>query len=322
VRFALAALAVASCTACARAVTPADAVAVADASADVVPPADAGPYPQSIFVRACALSRSCGIPFDPLGLPGVYSSDCVAWFQVATSTVGVLDAFTQATFNCAVMAHDCASFRACAIGTANPACPGPSQCMGSIRRECDRAPGGTTYSAVAAFDCASAMPPQMCVESMGTADCSDGTACNSTDPPRCEGDVSVRCNPGGRITRAECQWLFPGTSCTAGVCASGAACAGMTGVVCTGSVATVCDVRTNHVLSVDCRAVFDGTCSMTSSSGIVACVPDATECTFGTWRCNGTRLETCVNGHVRGIDCSSIGLSTCGVGRETGAVCE
>jgi hypothetical protein len=272
------------------------------------------------------LAQSCGADFNPLdgtfAAPYGSGADCVDYFEIATTSPGVLDVYTQTAFNCAVGATDCAHYLACATGGREAqSCNGQnSYCDGSSFVRCDAA----RMHPVFAFDCSNAMPAQGCVVGDGLAQCGSVTPCTNALPTcSASGGVITTCF-GGQQAQAACDWLYPGTTCNADVfaCVQGSGCKpGSFGMCGLHDALFTCSAR-GELITIDCASVFDGQCLIPAMSMSARCVTNVHECIPGERRCNGSQVDVCVNGRFHAFDCTSIGLTSCGANPSGLIVCQ
>jgi hypothetical protein len=155
-----------------------------------------------------------------------------------------------------------------------------------------------------------------------TSACGEGACDAQAFVPRCAGDDLVSC-PSGAAVRRACP---SGTRCdpnggAARCVGTGPPCAPETAPRCEGTDLVTCvagaEARTACAGPDDARV-----CAVPPGATFAACVGSFGECSGATFldRCNGTRLEYCQDGRVRGLDCQSLGYLGCQIGDPQGQI--
>jgi hypothetical protein len=225
--------------------------------------------------------------------------------------------------DCAAIAADCSAWLACSSGGHCPDfCPMGFGwvCDGDTLVVCSYTTPNGTYGTVW-DDCAA--KGMHC--DAGSASCTTGASCSAPADYHCEGNVITACNGG--LAYAE--------TCSAGFTCQDVSFDGAPSAACVEADAPTCSSPAPHcngdVLelclfgqfpdSIDCTSpAIEATCL--EAFGNATCVPLAPDCTDGAPdRCHGDALSTCLNGHFRDVDCTSIGFRTCRDGGPGPAVC-
>jgi hypothetical protein len=258
------------------------------------------------FVAACARVRAC-VP-DPASVPSLSECAELAAAQRASST---------SAYRCANAANaDCAAILACLAG------PVPvSECSAADAPACvdahdlGRCLGGTPF----VTGCAEGESCIAANAASGIAGCGR-QACGETYVPTCEGERILRCAAGVLVAEACASGARCVPAASEGAAATcvgeGAACTPdqLGGTHCDGTRLTSCVGGREAVR--DCRAEgVDGTCQ-TNVDAPSVCVGAGGECAGAGFadRCNGTRLEYCLDGTIAGVDCAQLGFAACDLG--------
>jgi hypothetical protein len=220
----------------------------------------------------------------------------------------------QRYVDCVTTSSDCAAVLACASAKHDTAyCAADAiSCDGDTRVVCF---GGWGLSLE---DCTA--EGLRCVSANQTSSCSSGVSCDwITDHGHCDGPRIISCASGTHTEKIfDCRSLDTAASCGAVTDSEDPECVkegtgscGPDSVRCEGKIGIAC----SHGLErrVDCGG-FASHCVVRDNS--LSCEPDAAECARSSPdRCNGDTLEVCVNGHYVATPCSSIGLTTCEMGK-------
>ena len=276
---------------------------------------DTSPSPQTL-ARTCILATGCnsGTALDaPVGA-------CATLYRTAINS-GVVAAAGVPTregvriVSCGT-ANNCSDYNACITlhhdATYCSAHPGLS-CDGSIIVNCSSA------RTEAAVDCASY--GLSCQQVGNEASCTDGAACDpAVDRPRCDGNRFIACNANTRLSAPiDCAQFSTGWTCGSGGDGNPRcipptnACSG-NATRCDGDTLISCSMALGHEQRVDCTQIYSGGhCSVANNAA--QCVPgNGSTCSLTTPdTCVGTQLQTCLEGALTTIDCTSLGFRTCQV---------
>lgn len=292
-----------ACAGCASTATPRDA-GIGDAAQSDAPSELLG-----LAARACVLMAQCNAP--------VSISSCGRQFltmMYPDRGSGARDTALRLV-QCG-SATDCAAFRSCEIGgRAASYCaahPG-STCDGDTLIYC-----GSNYNV--ALPCG--MYGVACLGANGTANCATNEQCvDPTHTSECAGNRLIVCAGGaGAPSGFDCALGLAGGICVAdggsAQCVPSTPCSQLSSEPrCDGNVAASC--MDGHDRRIDCAAANGGQCVASAATGAYAlesaCVPMGAVCDANTAidRCNGTRVEGCLEGQWVGVDCRSIGLANC-----------
>jgi hypothetical protein len=296
-----------------------DADAGTEASAD-----GALPSAQTI-ARFCALSAICAHPGSQtqLDVPGCAETQ-IAYEYSSAGPIG--RSLLQRYVACA-SAGSCAAFDTCLLGGLSPdycATHPALSCNGDTLIECSM-----LYAYGLGIDC---RQYGLRCTTVGTgAGCSDGTPCTASSPASaCNGNRLELCGMGlatNQISGEDCALTIAGGVCSAtdggAACVPPTTCATSDLPHCEGNVAAWC--LGGYETRVDCTEVANGRCAPTDA-GIYElswlCVPSGAVCDprITPDHCNGTSIESCVQGQIVDVDCASIGFTTC-VAVPGGATC-
>jgi hypothetical protein len=275
------------------------------------------PSPATIQ-KSCVFDISCEAA---QGTPGRRDSSgvCVATAQTAFAVGLPFQAEATRQIECAASSTTCTDWQRCTSRDHGPsycASHRGASCDGNLLIHCGSADG---YGQP--FDCAAY--GLECRTANGSAACVDAvrTACDPTQPERCDGNRAIACNEGTReVASVDCGAVLPGSSC--GVVAVGrrqvASCLPAGPLCqsgqprCDGNTLVLCSNPGGREQRVDCAATFGGTCGVVRDRA--QCVFTGGECSpESDDRCSGDKLEVCVNGRYVATECASLGFRTCGL---------
>jgi len=260
------------------------------------------------LVNACIVSSACSVKRYPR------ISDCVdSYFNLALR-FGLGPVYDQ-IFGCLADAKgDCdAAFECYGSHRAAGTCDTTYQakCSSNKALTCDTLAGPNGNGRVFTFDCSHA--GLSCRTRQGgsfEADCTVG-ACNTGDPRRCDGNRLLSCKTDGNLELDDCatRGLVCGKTATGGL-----ECIGEMDEACDSSYQAHCmagaDVAAicvnGKVHREDCtRRPFNKRCEA------AACVRSGTACADEFNRCQGDKMQYCLDGSWHTVDCVGIGLGAC-----------
>jgi hypothetical protein len=283
------------------------ALALTGCSANTAPSTDT-------LARGCVLANACNASNAIGGTVG----QCAAFWQVAINT-GQFAAFGIPTreavriANCG-SASNCSAYANCLALDHNAAYCGahPGQsCDGNVLVQCPM------NGAPNAFDCGAYGLSCRATGAM-TATCTNGNACDPmTSPPRCDGSRIVSCGDDHLEVALDCGQFGPSWTCGNGM--TGVRCVPPTSSCtadatrCDGDTLVTCPRELLHEIRTDCTQEFSGGhCSLINSRA--TCVPGNSGCDVTSAdTCSGAVIQTCINGNMSQIDCTSLGFARCEV---------
>ncbi len=252
------------------------------------------------LVEACVRSTACGINAY------AYVSQCVDSYYTLHRRYGHGTLYAN-VYHCVNDAKaDCDAIFKC-YGAKR----GASACDTTYKASCSggRATFCDLSNMILTFDC-SAVDLTCAVNKTYTSDAKCGKgSCSVGYPARCEDDQLIHCE-NGIISIDDC----PAQGLTCGAVDGRAECVGNSGEACSaGSYTSSCKGDVAHsctkgrVRSEDCS---ERTYHTNCKDG--ACVETHSQCTTGSLdRCNGEKLEACLDGKWKTFDCKGMGFGAC-----------
>lgn len=274
--------------------------ALADGGVQVTPVSD------QELLDACIRASACGVKTFPT------LANCVEAYHTLYVPQGIRKIYDH-IFHCVNEARgDCEEVSKCF--QRGGACDSSfkARCEGTRAISCD-----TIDKRIYTVDCAVAgLECGVRSGSSTTASCTPGS-CYSSFQPACKGDIKQSCI-GGVIE----QWDCAEEGLTCGPVGNKEDCIGeITSSCgkgwfdyCKGSVAYTCVNYTQHRTDCAKSRIYNTKCDQGS------CVAAGTACDKDNNRCNGDKLEACLDGKWRSFDCSKLGLGPCWPG-SVGANC-
>lgn len=266
------------------------------------------------IINGCIASSACGLKVYPS------LSACVAAYYNLHRSLG-LGPIYDSIYRCVNAAKgDCQAIEKChgRGGTCDQSYV--AQCKGTVAHSCD-----LIEKRVYQLDCG--LASMVCGIKTGQtymADCTPGT-CDASFKEQCQGSRELTCS-AGIIELRECAEL--GMTCgygggfkatygckgeTSQMCFSfgkdpfKSSCDGATALTCVGGTVHKEDCKRHELLNTACTGA--------------SCVPAGTQCVSELNRCNGEKLEACMDGTWKQFDCKTLGFGPCVKGSSYGANC-
>jgi hypothetical protein len=271
----------------------------------------AGVLSYNELIDACVRTAACEIKTQPR------LSNCVDYYRTLLRNLGLRPIYDR-IFRCVNAAQgDCTAIFAC-FG----ADPWAGRCDRGFKAACDESSAITCDlldRRVYIYDCAHA-GLQCKVKSTDTweATCSKGGCSLGSYTRRCDGDRVLTCYQGVIVVE-DC--VAQDLVCDA---------EGLSGARCVGAQKKACDENKytpscngntaltcvgDHVHEIDCGLqMIDRRCAAGR------CVPSGSGCSDQFNRCAGDKLQGCLDGSWKDMDCVAMGLQPC-VNKTHGAVC-
>lgn len=257
------------------------------------------PLTDQELIDGCARASACGILSYPV------LSNCVGAYHEIYSRVALAPIYDR-LYRCVNAAGgDCAAIANCygRRGSCNSSYK--ATCEGTVAVSCD-----LLDKTVYALDCSAAgMSCGVKASQPSAATCTPGSCVQGSYQARCQGNRLLICT-GGMIEvqdcsrdRAFCVTTKKGTLCRGNRRAS---CDTKSyKASCLGNVAVTCHNGREHWTDCGQFRAFKSACK----GG--ACVPAHSACDHAMNRCAGDRLEVCLDGAWKTVDCKALGLGTC-----------
>jgi len=265
------------------------------------------------LVNACIVSSACGVKRYPK------VGECVDYYYTTHLPLGLGPVYDR-IFGCLAQAKgDCAAAFDCygshkAAGRCDTTYV--AKCEGSKALSCDTLAGPDGDGRVFTFDCADAALTCSTRKSgsLFEADCTPGPCSAPGTNRKCEGDRRISCKADGNIEVIDCA--VQGLVCEKSP---------LTGALdCTGEASDECDIppdahqnRCEGSVAVTCvnNKIHRQDCAKRPyNTRCVAgeCKPAGSACDADDFnRCQGDKLEYCLDGTWRSVDCAAIGLRPC-----------
>ncbi|HEX4458981.1 MAG TPA: hypothetical protein VIA18_13485 [Polyangia bacterium] len=265
------------------------------------------------MLTSAELTKTCVLAMSCLAVPEFVSgSACAAELEdgigSGEGTFAADAADLTRLMACAASSNDCTSILACYTRNhVSDYCSthNATSCDGDLLVGCFNGYGLLTR------DCTKS--GTHCAEANGAATCSDGKACDSTTPSRCDGNSFTTCDTTTNLeSKIDC-----GTVVSNGVCDATIGCTPPLGAACTANACTSDTVGfecgSGRQVPVDCSA-FGEKCASVQAQETSPCVATSSQCdgTMDLCSTDGTSMQICVNGAWVTTACSSIGLTSCG----------
>jgi hypothetical protein len=268
------------------------------------------------LVNACIVSSACGVKRYPR------ISDCVKAYYDLHLGFGLGPVY-DSIFGCLAEAKgDCEAAFACygshpAAGSCDVSYT--AKCSGDKNLTCDTQAGPEGRGLVFTFDCAKAgLSCQTRASGGFEADCTAGT-CTPGEPRRCDGNRLLSCKATESTLEVE-DCAVRGLVCDKSPLSGALECTGEVDEECNttqdnqlqprceGSVAVTCVNNKQH--REDCaKRLYDTSCSAGQ------CAAKGSACTGDDFnRCQGDKMQYCLDGSWHEVDCTALGLGPCASG--------